>query len=1250
MNNDTVSQEKRSVSRKAQYRSYRIVPMPISSNPRTSLLPLTASISQRSSAELAASSINSTYRDARRQRNVESKSIHAGCIQISPRKTSHCTPINEHACLALDSFPQEIDETEEVEEKPGEGSDNLANSPPESFINAFVMLEDNQSVNTNHDTTDTDGEYCRRIQDFNFPIRSSTSPTESSAAYLRVNKEVSFSRQNAITPPATPSTAEELYSLSVNNKSGEGKWFHDFQELQMRYGGIASELEQVRAQYLNSLKELEDLSAQRDELILRQQPSSRFKWPSLSNLTNFPVNSTSILSTYAATSAPSSPKPMSISHSIPSNNFVPLLENSTRKLAHTEAHGESAQEELLETIMPDNDTHSILPSESRLESAHPALESVWNASLKLAHNLNGGSVSQIKKAFANSGIRNLQTLKLPLMRSLSLSLPQVAYFSGLPRAPNSPAIHSSPSVCSSPTPAQLAIPHDPMSLQIFERSYESLEKEIIKLQEVLKERDDEIQTLEVTIRQVHRASGAVACPTLPPASQGFYETNEENLDGYFSTTIPEGSQKEKAGDSHASASGVRVASPPKNIFHDSVRRAFSNAPDSVNLATSDEIKSLDLLMRSMAKKESAFLELIASLKSQLGITRREHQELVKLSRDQMLNMSSEIEALRKKLAISQSFDPDMSQSSSQNEISILNVDKQLPSAAQDIETVDSADQIMKREEIAELEAQHGSELEKLRTEHSKNYERLLSSTNDRLVTTNEELKKIETRWQAQLEAELISQASFIRAECETKHHKILGEQTVVFNSKLKDQQKVFNEEIHSLLQEHAISTVKLRDEMDANLQNTKFQFESQLQGLKLLHAQEVEELNHQSSSAASKLESNLRRTIVDYQNDLKTWENLRVQLEARNFELEQEKQKLTSEIFTKIENLKSEHSYEISQLQLEHDEILISALAELDKRRTQKFEELLKAREESYLWEINALKMQHEKRLSKSSNETKFSTETHIGELRAGNSGEFASPRSHPAQNMLATMEIEVKPSQPQYPQSLNQADEYDLGPQAQDRLSYPGTPTFFHSPGVKVGPIPRHRSDSLSTQSVRSRNTFDNHELSRSFFLTAESKSNLSGRDSVRTSLGNRGTIDRSTLEPQVIKKIEEQQNGISNLSKQLVKCEANLTTNAESIAQLESALNETERSLRKSRLQMNELAQERDKMFTQNETLRKELARSNSDIETMKRNIAEERHQLESRLNDEKLARELAKKQLDSRMLEMQKNQGKKSKFNCF
>ncbi|KIJ69148.1 hypothetical protein HYDPIDRAFT_105719 [Hydnomerulius pinastri MD-312] len=128
--------------------------------------------------------------------------------------------------------------------------------------------------------------------------------------------------------------------------------------------------------------------------------------------------------------------------------------------------------------------------------------------------------------------------------------------------------------------------------------------------------------------------------------------------------------------------------------------------------------------------------------------------------------------------------------------------------------------------------------------------------------------------------------------------------------------------------------------------------------------------------------------------------------------------------------------------------------------------------------------------------------------------------------------------------------------------------------------------------------------------------------------------------------KHISEQEVMIKTLNKQLSHCESDLATHMDLVSTLETSLGDSEKNLRKARMQATELARERDSLTAQIDGLRNELQEARREVVTVRKSIVEEKQSLESRLDEERRAKERARAQLDSRMEELQK---RKSKFAC-
>ncbi|KAF8965215.1 kinesin domain-containing protein [Flammula alnicola] len=157
-----------------------------------------------------------------------------------------------------------------------------------------------------------------------------------------------------------------------------------------------------------------------------------------------------------------------------------------------------------------------------------------------------------------------------------------------------------------------------------ERSVSSLEKEIMRLQEVLKDREAEISLLEESLK----------------------ESQEKVVNG-----VDADSQETR------DVSGINpdaTLSPKTLNRFDHIRKTMENGNDHSTPAETgsshsedESLERLNELMLSMAQKESHHREVVEDLNAQLSQTRRQLDELTTLSRDQTLNMSKEIEALQK---------------------------------------------------------------------------------------------------------------------------------------------------------------------------------------------------------------------------------------------------------------------------------------------------------------------------------------------------------------------------------------------------------------------------------------------------------------------------------------------------------------------------------------------------------------------------------------------------------------------------
>ncbi|OCH92129.1 kinesin [Obba rivulosa] len=182
----------------------------------------------------------------------------------------------------------------------------------------------------------------------------------------------------------------------------------------------------------------------------------------------------------------------------------------------------------------------------------------------------------------------------------------------------SSSVSHSPSHSGSRPRLNLSISLPSVNVSPNERSVQSLEKEIMRLQEVLQDREAEISALEQSLKDKERVA------SMP------IDASPANGNGEVSPLM------------HLSPKTI-------NRFQELRRSLDLHVPSTDSPTDVDEsLDRLNELMRSMAQKESSHRELVDGLNDQLRQVRRQYDELNVLSRDQALNMSMEIDALRKK--------------------------------------------------------------------------------------------------------------------------------------------------------------------------------------------------------------------------------------------------------------------------------------------------------------------------------------------------------------------------------------------------------------------------------------------------------------------------------------------------------------------------------------------------------------------------------------------------------------------------
>lgn len=195
--------------------------------------------------------------------------------------------------------------------------------------------------------------------------------------------------------------------------------------------------------------------------------------------------------------------------------------------------------------------------------------------------------------------------------------------------------------------------------------------------------------------------------------------------------------------------------------------------------------------------------------------------------------------------------------------------------------------------------------------------------------------------------------------------------------------------------------------------------------------------------------------------------------------------------------------------------------------------------------------------------------------------------------------------------------------------------------PGSTTAPLERDSAGSSTYRTTGS--TSGRQERGGSGTSDASATTVPSSEVHFSNSAGGADAPQASTLH----RMLSERQAETQKLKQQLVHCEADLTANLELVATLEAALNDSERNLRKSRVQLGEVSRERDQLDTEVREARGRLEAMSADLARAISSGQQEKHDWESRVQQERLAKEKAKEQLAARLDEVTKR--KNSRLFC-
>ncbi|QRV88006.1 kinesin motor domain protein [Ceratobasidium sp. AG-Ba] len=329
-----------------------------------------------------------------------------------------------------------------------------------------------------------------------------------------------------------------------------------------------------------------------------------------------------------------------------------------------------------------------------------------------------------------------------------------------------------------------------LSLQLpNERSADDLEKEIKSLQAILKTREAEIVALENTIKESEREASFRALSEGVGKNRDSLVYNPKNRESQLS--------------------------PEMIKDFAEIRKSLELMPRENHQEADLSLSRLDELMRSMAQKESAHRDLVDGLNDELDKLRKQHEELNKLSKDQTLNMSTEMDALKSQLDAS-------------NEAKTI--------VTAELEEIKAREQDL-LEQLRVAGEKHAAEIEGLKAEHAA------------------ELQRKETA--------LLTQHQTHVSELQSGHETALAQAAAL----LATTRHEYAESLGVMQSEHDDERHKLEQEHEAAMSTLKSEHQAKVEELKAAHADALSKQTSEAETAAARAQEEHDSILVKLKAD-----------------------------------------------------------------------------------------------------------------------------------------------------------------------------------------------------------------------------------------------------------------------------------------------------------------------------------------------------------------------------------------------
>ncbi|KAG8943136.1 hypothetical protein FRC00_011341, partial [Tulasnella sp. 408] len=501
-------------------------------------------------------------------------------------------------------------------------------------------------------------------------------------------------------------------------------------------------------------------------------------------------------------------------------------------------------------------------------------------------------------------------------RSQSQSLSQELSLARLPRDASWPSLGGESLL--SPTLA----PKSPMrmSLQLpgEKRSVESMEKEIMRLQEVLKEREAEITVLEKSLDTFERSRST-------RANSPSHKTSSDVLDERDELA-------EEANNAQGSPNGERALSPSTRGQFEELKKSLEHDPSLQSVpgldGGEDSLDRLNELMRSMAQKESQHKETVEALSRDLQAVRKQNETLVK---DRSGKANIELESLRSELIASR-----------EEKLAASRQLEELRRREQALLEERRSVQARHSEEIEVLQSEHDAQLDKLRADHGELLRRMAEENEDAVqYATAKARREAELAATSQLESSLAALAAEHEAavsKLSTEHDNELRKHEMQVESLLARTRADHERAISRLRGEHE-EALRARDVETTSAADVKkstdtlvAQHAATIRRMEEAHEQELlqattssqdllnrvrQEFEDQLKAAEAKHEEAVRAKQEESANNLRrAREGMETAVARLRSEHEETLARKTLEFETQLQRLRDEHAAELRQKEI----------------------------------------------------------------------------------------------------------------------------------------------------------------------------------------------------------------------------------------------------------------------------------------------------------------------------------------------